>query len=287
MAEKALVLGGGGLTGIAWEIGLLAGLAEHGVDLTDADLVIGTSAGSVVGVDVRSGAALADLYRRQTAPATGEIYARMSLPVMLRWFKAMAFTRKPEVARRRIGAMALKAEAETEAARRAVIESRIPVREWPAGKLQVTAVDAMTGEFAVFDAASGVGLIDAVGASCAVPGIWPPVTIGGRRYVDGGVRSPANADLAAACERVVVIAPLGQGFGVVESLGTQVRTLTGQGVRVAVVTPDKAARQAIGRNVLDPARRPAAARAGHAQAPSVVPLVSAVWAAGEPSHGPA
>lgn len=285
MAEKALVLGGGGVTGIAWEIGILAGLAEHGVHLSDADLVIGTSAGSVVGVDVRSGVGLADLYQKQIAPATGEIYARMSLPVMLKFVRAMALTRKPEVARRRIGAMARKAQTETEAARRAVIESRIPVREWPSGKLQITAVDSESGEFAVFDAASGVDLVDAVGASCAVPGIWPPVTIDGRRYVDGGMRSGTNADLAAACERVVVLAPLAQGFGTVESLRKQVSRLTDLGVRVAVVTPDKAARKAFGRNVLDPAHRPAAARAGRAQAESAVGPVSAVWTADEPAHG--
>ncbi len=281
MAERALVLGGGGVTGIAWEIGILAGLADYGVDLTAADLVVGTSAGSVVGADVRSGTSLAELYRVQAAPAAGEIYAKMGARVMLSYLRAMAFTRKPEVARRRVGAMAMRTETESEDARRKVIESRIPMAEWPAGKLQVTAVDAVSGEFTVFDASSGVSLVDAVGASCAVPGIWPPVTINGRRYVDGGMRSGTNADLAAGYERVVVIAPLSQGFGVVESLARQVRRLTDQGVRVAVVTPDKAARRAIGRNVLDPARRPAAARAGHAQASSVVAQVSAVWVTGE------
>lgn len=283
MAKRALVLGGGGITGIAWEIGLLTGLAERGIDLIDADLVVGTSAGSVVGVDVRSGSSLASLYNTQTAPATGEIYAKMGLPILLKYIRAAVFTRNPEVARRRIGAMALKARTETEAARRKVIESRIPVTQWPAGKLQITAVDAESGEFMVFDAASGVDLIDAVGASCAVPGIWPPVTIGGRRYVDGGMRSGTNADLAAGHEQVVVIAPLSQGFGPIESLATQVRKLTDQGVLVAAITPDKVALKAIGRNVLDPAHRPAAARAGHEQAASAAEAVRAVWLASEPA----
>ena len=196
--EKALVLGGGGVTGIAWEIGILAGLAERGVDLTDADLVVGTSAGSVVGVDVRSGTGLSDLYKAQTQPpGNSEIYARMGLGVMLKYLQAMAFTRQPEAARAKVGAMALRAKTETEEARRRVIESRLPVLDWPAGKLQITAVDALTGDLVVFDAASDVRLLDAVGASCAVPGIWPPVTINGRRYIDGGIRSAANADLAA------------------------------------------------------------------------------------------
>lgn len=272
------MLGGGGITGIAWEIGILAGLAERGVNLTDADLVVGTSAGSVVGVDVRSGAGLVDLYRFQTRPpGSEEIYARMGLGVMAKYLRAMLFSRKPEAARARVGALALRARTETEAARRRVIESRLPVRQWPAGRLQITALDALTGDLAVFDAASGVRLLDAVGASCAVPGIWPPVTINGRRYIDGGIRSAANADLAAGCDRIVIIAPLASGFGPLASPANQARALSASGALVTVIKPDKAALRAIGRNVLDPARRPAAALAGYAQAESVAQQAKAVW----------
>jgi NTE family protein len=278
MAGKALVLGGGGVTGIAWEIGMLTGLAEAGLDLTDADLVVGTSAGSVVGVDVRSGTPLAELYDVQIRPpAASEVYARMSAGMMARYVRAMVFTTRPEVARARVGRMALRAATESEEARRRVIQSRLPTFDWPAGRLQITAVEAQTGRFAVFDAASGVGLLDAVGASCAVPGIWPPVTINGRRYVDGGMRSAANADLASGCERIVVIAPLAQGFGVMESVAKQVARLTAQGSKVAVITPSVAARRAIGRNVLDPARRPGAALAGHDQAAGEAAAVRAIW----------
>ena len=272
------MLGGGGITGIAWEIGMLAGLAERGIDLTDADLVVGTSAGSVVGVDVRSGVPLADLYAQQTRPAgASEIYARMSAGLLARYVGAMVFTRKPQVARARVGALALRARTEPEDLRRKVIESRLPLLEWPEGKLQITAVDAATGEFAVFDAASGVRLLDAVGASCAVPGIWPPVTINGRRYIDGGMRSPANADLAEGYQRVVVIAPLMQGIGVMERVARQAGRLTAAGARVAVIRPDKAALRAIGRNVLDPGHRPGSARAGYAQAAAEAESVKAVW----------
>ncbi|MGN6679194.1 MAG: patatin-like phospholipase family protein [Streptosporangiaceae bacterium] len=275
---KALVLGGGGITGIAWEIGILAGLTERAVDLTDADLVIGTSAGSVVGVDIRSGASLADLYRFQTRPpGSEEIYARMGLGVMAKYLRAMLLSRKPETARARVGALALRARTETEAARRRVIESRLPVQQWPAGRLQITALDALTGDLAVFDADSGVRLLDAVGASCAVPGIWPPVTINGRRYIDGGIRSAANADLAAGCERIIIIAPLASGFGPLASPDNQARALSAAGALVTVIKPDKAALRAIGRNVLDPARRPAAALAGYAQAESVAHEAKAVW----------
>jgi NTE family protein len=276
--EKALVLGAGGVTGIAWEIGILAGLAEHGVDLTDADLVVGTSAGSVVGVDVRSGASLEDLYRTQTQPpGSNEIYARMGFGVMARYLRAMLLSRKPEAARVRVGAIALRSNTETEEARRRVIESRLPIQQWPAGRLQITALDALTGDLVVFDAASDVSLLDAVGASCAVPGIWPPVTINGRRYIDGGIRSAANADLAVGCDRVIVIAPLASGFGPLASPDNQARALSEAGAQVTVIKPDKAALRAIGRNVLDPARRPAAALAGYAQAGAVAHQAKAVW----------
>ncbi|MBC8993292.1 patatin-like phospholipase family protein [Micromonospora chalcea] len=149
--------------------------------------------------------------------------------------------------------------------------------DWPAARLLVTAVDAASGEFVVFDADSGASLVDAVGASCAVPGVWPPVTIGDRRFVDGGVRSPVNADLAAGCERVVVLAPTRAAVGPMPRLSAQVTALRAAGARVAVVSPDRAARTAIGRNVLDPARRSASARAGFAQADTVADEVAGVW----------
>ena len=278
MADKALVLGGGGLTGIAWETGILAGLAEHGVDLTDADLVVGTSAGSVVGVDVRAGKPLAELFEAQSAPmAATEIYAKMGRSVMLRYAMAVTFTRKPLVAGRRIGKLALRSKTETEAERRRIFETRMSALEWPVGDLKITAVETLSGEFIVFDANSGVSLIDAVGASCAVPGIWPPVTIMGKRYMDGGMRSATNADLAAGYERVVIIAPLHQGFGPIASVASQVGQLERQGSHVLVIKPDDAALEAIGKNVLDPGHRPAAAAAGYAQAAAEVAAVAAIW----------
>jgi NTE family protein len=273
--SRALVLGGGGVTGVAWEIGVLAGLAEAGVDLTGADLVVGTSAGSVVAAQVANGVSLADMYGRQLAGRGAEVAARMSTGALLRWLAAMATTRDPVRARTRIGRLALAARTMPEAERRAVIEARLPVRDWPDRRLLITAVDAVTGEFRVFDRDSGVSIVDAVGASCAVPGVWPPVTIDGRRYIDGGARSAANVDLASGCDRVVVLAPLTAGFGPVPSVARQVREL--RGAQVAVVSPDAAAKKAIGRNALDPARRAPAARAGQAQAAAVAGAVAAAW----------
>ncbi|NES13673.1 MULTISPECIES: patatin-like phospholipase family protein [Micromonospora] len=274
---RALVLGGGGVTGVAWELGLLAGLAQEGVDLAGADLVVGTSAGSVVGAQVCSGVPVAELYAAQLRAPRGEVAARLGAGVLVRWAWAGARGRDAVRARARVGAMALAARTPSEASRRAVIAARLPVSRWPAGRLLVTAVDAASGEFVVFDAASGVPLVDAVGASCAVPGVWPPVTIGDRRYVDGGVRSAVNADLAQGAAAVVVLAPVTSGFGSMPRLPAQVAALRAAGSRVAVVSPDRAARAAIGRNVLDPARRAGAARAGFTQAAAVAGEVAAVW----------
>lgn len=158
-----------------------------------------------------------------------------------------------------------------------MIAARVPREDWPDRPLLITAVDAVTGELTAFDAASGVSLVDAVGASCAVPGVWPPVTIAGRRWIDGGIRSPANADLAAGCDRIVVLAPIPRGMRAATSVAAQAATLTRAGRVVAVVSPDQAAVAAIGRNVLDPARRAPAARAGHAQAGAALDRVVAVW----------
>jgi NTE family protein len=239
--------------------------------------VVGTSAGSVVGTDVRSGESLAELYQTQLEPPDGEIAARMGLGTQLRYLWAILGSKDPVRARVRLGKVAMSARTMPEAERRKVIETRLPSHDWPAGKLKITAVEAATGEFMVFDADSGVGLVDAVGASCAVPGVWPPVTIDGRRYIDGGVRSPANADLAMGCRRVVVIAPLTRGFGHLTSVASQVAELTKSGAVVTVIQPDAAATKAIGRNVLDPARRAAAAKAGHAQAEEAAAATAAVW----------
>src|SRR3954470_22059188 len=76
---RVLVLGGGGITGIGWEIVIIAGLAAAGIRLEDADLVVGTSAGSVVGAQLLSGTSVEDLYTGQLRPAAGEIAAALGV----------------------------------------------------------------------------------------------------------------------------------------------------------------------------------------------------------------
>lgn len=268
--QQALVLGGGGVAGIAWMTGLLTGLADAGDDVTGADLIIGTSAGANVAAQLGSGLPLPDLFARQSDPAlqSSELAAELDVAKMVTEVATyMRGATSPVEIQRRIGAYALAAVTVPEAARRAVIESRLPSRDWPERRIQLTAVDAATGELAIFDAQSGVSLIDAVAASCAVPGVWPPVTIGSSRYVDGGVRSSDNADLATGFGRITVISPLGLESPIPSLLPLRevVTRLRAEGSLVTVIVPDAGSAAAIGTNALDPATRTPASHAGRAQ----------------------
>ena len=275
-AEQALVLGGGGVAGIAWMTGLLAALADAGQDVTGAELVIGTSAGATVAAQLGSGLPLDDLYARQVDPArqSAEIAAQIDLDTFAAEYgKYLQDATSPEDVLRAAGAFALAATTVPEAARRAVITSRLPSHDWPSRRLQLVAVDCATGATEVFDSASGVSLVDAVAASCAVPGIWPPVTIGGRRYMDGGVRSSDNADLAQGAARIVVVSPLGMDSPLPTPMPLRevVASLRDGGAHVTVLSPDDASRTAIGANPLDPATRVPAAEAGRAQGRAGLP----------------
>jgi NTE family protein len=275
MTSTALVLGGGGVTGIAWELGILKGLADAGVDLSEADLIVGTSAGSVVGAQVASGRSLEELYAGQLEPADSEIGAELSRLTMLRLLPPMLIPGSQQQKLARVGKMALRAHPPGGSQRIEVIRSRIGIEEWPDRDLRVTAVEAESGEFVVFDKDSGVDIVHAVAASCAVPLVWPAVTIDGLHYVDGGMRSTSNVDLARGMEAVVVIAPLPQAFSKATSIKAQ---LAASGAtRRAVVTPDSEALAEIGKNVLDPSKRADAARTGLRQAVEVLDKVRRAW----------
>lgn len=279
---RALVLAGGGVAGIAWELGVLEGLARTGVDVTDADLVIGTSAGSVAGAQLLSGTPLPDLVARQINPPPGsdrEIAVAFDLAALMEGMAAA--TREassPQDYRARIGAMALAATpSASPEARLESIRARLPVDQWPATRFLVTAVDAESGEFVAFDRDSGVELAAAVGASCAVPGVWPPVPINGRRYVDGGMRSLANADLAADCDAVLVIAPFDPPGGGPTPVPSEEVAELQRGTRALLVDGGDAFAQACGPNPLDPATRAPSARAGQEMGAAVAAQVAELW----------
>jgi NTE family protein len=255
---------------------MLAGLAQAGVDLASADVVVGTSAGSVVGAQILSGVPFEDLYAEQLKDATGEIAAKIGVGAMVGFVIGALWPGDERRGRAQLGRAALRARTVPESVRRAVIEQLLPSHSWPERRLLITAVDAETGEAKVFDRDGGTPLTEAVAASCAVPLVWPPITVNGHRFIDGGVRSVANADLAVGCDRVVVLAPVMFALRRSHRIDSQLAAL-GPGVRSIVVSPDEQAKRAIGSNVLDPSHRAASAKAGRLQAVSVTDAVAAVW----------
>jgi NTE family protein len=276
--NRALVLGGGGVTGIAWTTGLLFGLHEQGVDVLRAHRLIGTSAGATVGAQITSGVPFSDLFQRQADPAR----QCRELNPQPQQLQALAATLLPLMnitdgaeRIRRIAEVALASETVEERERRAVIEDRLPSHRWPEQSFSVVAVDTQSYQTTLFDRHSDANLVDAVAASCAVPGIWPAVTIMGRRYMDGGVRSPDNADLATDCTVVLVLSPVGLRGN--HGLEAQVATLQRNGAAVHVIEPDAASRIAIGQNPFDLQMRAPTARAGHLQGCALGKDIAAFW----------
>lgn len=226
--SMALVLAGGGPAALAWELGVLRGLADADAELAQkiisTDTVIGTSAGSSVAAQITSSTPLDELYDAQFSADTAEIDPKVDLKEFIsRFGAAIAGAVDERDRRRRVGAFALAASTVPEAKRRAVIAARLPAADWPERDLRIPAVNAVTGEVVIFTRDSGAPLVDAVAASCAVPGIWPPASIGGRRYIDGGVRSSTNADLATGAGQILLITPT-QADASAPSLGGDLRT---------------------------------------------------------------
>jgi len=301
MTSRALVLSGGGPVGIAWESGLLGGFAKAGLDLSRADFIMGTSAGSFVGARLAMGVtpeelaapflAMDDARPAALPSGAGETRPDASSPpntalLFRRMQQAQASGKAPEAIRADIGAFALEAETMGEDAFIRTFGrwlSELPDNAWPERGYACTAVDALTGEFHLWTKASGVGLARAVASSCSVPGIYPPVTIKGRRYIDGGMRSGSNADQATGYDRVVVIAiragaegPLAERAKLM--LDGEVKVLTDAGARVEVVYPDAASISAFGANMMDARQRPPAAKAGYAQGLAGADALKGFWA---------
>jgi len=257
MKHRALVLGGGGVAGIAWMTGLLLGLSEHAVDLRSAELTIGTSAGATLAAQLGSKVSLKELFERMANPSAQTREITPDPRLLASFQKARPkFASTPDRAERirKIGKWALETPTVAESERRAVVAGRLPSLAWPDHELWIVAIDAEAGETRVWDRRSGVDLVDAVVASCAVPGIWPPVTIQGRRYMDGGVRSAENADLAKGYARVLILSPMGTTLPPIGGggLNEQIEILQQQGGEPYLINPDSKSRKAIGLNPLSP-----------------------------------
>jgi NTE family protein len=268
--KRALVLGGGGVAGIAWQTGVLCGIADESPSaarlLLNSDVLVGTSAGSAVAAQISSGVTLQALFAQQVGATSAEIDPGVSVDALTDLFLTAISEPYSTTAQKlqRIGAVALATETVAEPVRREVIAHRLPSHDWPARVLRIAAIDIATGERVVFDRDSGVDLVDAVAASCAVPGVWPTVTIGDRRYMDGGIGSPVNLDVAGDCDVAVVLVPTGSTtaspFG--ENPAAEIAAF---GKAALGVFADEHSLAAAGPNSLDPRSRVVSAVAGRAQ----------------------
>jgi NTE family protein len=273
------VLAGGGLAGIGWETGILRGIADETPEtanaLLDLDVLVGTSAGSTVAAQLGSGLALDVLFDRQTAASSTELNPSVGVDEIAELFvTAMLLPNATKTEKlQKIGAVALSAQTVTEAVRRNVIAERLPSHDWPDRVLRISAIDTATGELITFDRNSGVALVDAVAASCAVPGVWPPVTIGERRYMDGGVGSSVNMALVNDCDVAVVLVPSGRSaptpFG-----GGAADEIEACGAAAFGVFADDESIAAFGPNPLDPACRKPSALAGREQGRRIAAAVT-------------
>ena len=287
---RALVLGGGGPVGVAWESGLAVGLAEAGVALGAADLVVGTSAGSIVGARLALGLDLAETVRAVGQPLPVEAGVGGTIAdLMTALAGAASRAQAPEQMRMELGKLALAAHTVPEGDfTGAAVFAQLAGRDWPAS-FSCTAIDTQTGALRVWDAAADVPLDRAVASSCAVPMVFPPVTIDGTRYMDGGMRTPLNADLAAGHAAVVVVScmamvlPEGISDPMFEAMAAQIENelavLHNVGAAVEIIGPGAEFLEVSGwgAELMNPARVPGAYEAGVRQAAVEADRLRALW----------
>jgi len=288
MTSRALVLGVAGPVERAWAVGLLAGIAVDGVRWQQADLLVGTSTGGLLAAQLGSGADPERLCRDELAGSP----VLPPRPRPAGWLALrLAFERRrsadPVRYRNRVGRLARGALTPAPSTCIDQVRAALPRQDWPAQRLLIPVVDGDSGEFAALGRDSGATLPEAVAAGCAVPGVWPPIELDGRHWMDGGIRSGANVDLAMGCDRVLVVAcPSGSGPGPgrIASVTEQIERFPAT-AQVLLVGPGAASRrllarrhgQGAGRAAARTAVRVAALRSGRADAQAVRSAVAELW----------
>ena len=277
---------------MGWESGLAAGLAEAGVAIGEADLVVGTSAGSIVGARLALGIDLAEAVSAVGQPLPVQAGAGATIAdLMTALAGATSRAQTPEQTRMELGRLALDAHTVAEGDfTGAAVFALLAGRDWPAS-FQCTAIDTQTGALRVWDAAAGVPLARAVASSCAVPMVFPPVTIDGTRYMDGGMRTPLNADLAAGHAAVIVVSclalalPEGTSDPVFDAMaaqiGAELAVLRDGGATVELIGPGPEFLEVSGwgAELMNPARVAGAYEAGIRQAAAEADRLRAIWTA--------
>jgi len=240
------------------------------VDVRHADYVQGTSAGSIVGSAVAKGVdmnLLAEAQRNVSQPAAGAGGGPPDLSKLMAVMMRFPPVGEPSVElRKELGVLSVSSQTMGEQAFVAMLGAGLPPGDWPE-RFACTAVDTQTGEFHIWRKADGVELARAVSSSCSVPGIFPPVTINGRRWMDGGMRSSISVDMAAGYSRVLAVAviPAMARAWLVPRFEAEAQAVRAEGGEMRLISPDDASSEAFGPNLMDGARRPACLEAGRAQ----------------------
>ena len=263
--ERTLVLGGGGITGIAWQAGVLAGLLENGVNVDKADRVIGTSAGAFVGAILVNGYDMKDYYYELDERRDDNDRATLSSDIYRLWQNAFVVGRDDA---QKVGQMlgdivyTRPSHIDLEERKQAV-RQRLGDVEWK-DILDITVINARTGDVGVFNSRSDVTLEDAITASGAVPGIWPHIRLNNSDWIDGGMVAPTNAMLAKGAKSIIILAPLADGLGMIPSVYDDAKQLSEQS-HVLVIQPDSASEAEIGNNIYNPENIIKVGNAGYRQ----------------------
>src|SRR5262245_1289795 len=274
---KALVLSGGGSVGAAWETGLAAGLAAGGVDLPNAELILGTSAGSSVGVQIAAGHDMkAQVERYRSAGvrhAAGETTGVLDTRGRTRddlFERGWAAGRDDAAMRAEIARLPLEAETVSEDEFLRTFRY-LRGEAWPANFV-CTCVDCVTTDFVALGAEHGVDPQRGVAASVAIPRVYPPITAGSMRLVDGGVLSPTHLDLAVGHDRILFV-------NMTHVPARELAAVEASGAAMLVVEPDEASREALGTNLNQASRAFGAVERGLEQGTRVAADVAAFWSA--------
>jgi NTE family protein len=267
--RRGLVLGGGGFAASAWEIGLASGMAAAGVDLRESDLFVGTSSGARVALYLACGVDLEQLFEQQMGPPAGPPSAPAPFDwreIRKEWERAKELGGSSVEILRRVGKLAMEVAGSGGEDRRKIVSAQIPTQTWPEKDLVIVAVNADTGERHAFRRDTGIEIADAVMATSAFWG-WPPGVFERERYIDGGFYSSDNADLAAGCDEVLILALRTPAAALhIASLDDGVKRLRKSGAKVEIVQPDEEGMEAFGGvSPMNPAVRELAAQAGRAQ----------------------
>ncbi len=261
---------------------MVAAFADAGIDLTQADLFVGTSAGSVIGSMLAHGRKPLDELNRAIDVKPDSTYAASVGDNLQQLMAAMAKASEmePEERLKELGRLSREADVVPE---ETFVESFAYLDadgSWPP-RFICTAIDTEDASFVTWSESSGVDPIRAIASSCSVPGFFPPITINGRRYMDGGMRSLTNADLAAGNERVLILTLFVPSPEMTDPRAVRVRqilegeqkAIADRGGESLVFAPDVP----FGPNLMDPSKVDEAKTGGYEQGTRLAERVAAFW----------